>query len=131
MKDIVSLRNHLFDALNRLADATPEELESEVNKAAAIVQVSETIIKTAEVENQFIAITKTFGSGFVPVVNDKASLLQIVAAKTKEEDESKELFDVDKEKNWLTEEPGNVTEHSKYGAVAKFGSVGNQNKTHD
>lgn len=127
MKDIVSLRNHLFDALNRLADATPEELESEVNKAAAIVQVSETIIKTAEVENQFIAITKTFGSGFVPVVNEKASLLKIVSAKAKEEQKEEgkdEFFDVDKEKNWLTEEPGGVYEKSDSGiANGKFGTV--------
>lgn len=69
MKDIVSLRNHLFDQLNRLAEASGEELEKEVQRAASVVQVSETIIKTAEVENQFIAITKSLGSGFVPVVN--------------------------------------------------------------
>lgn len=114
MKDIVSLRNHLFDALNRLADASPEELESEITKAAAIVQVSETIIKSAEVENQFIAITKTFGSGFVPVINEKASLLKLVSdkAKVKEEQEggSDEIFDVDKEKNWLADDNGKVTE---------------------
>lgn len=124
MKDIVSLRNHLFDALNRLADASSEELESEINKAAAIVQVSETIIKTAEVENQFIAITKTFGSGFVPVINERASLLKLVAEKTKEEKEGKEMFDVDKEKNWLTEEPGNVSERNTSGInTGKFGAV--------
>lgn len=125
MKDIVSLRNHLFEALNRIADATEAQLDIEVQKASAIVQVSETIIKTAEVENQFIAITKTFGSGFVPVVNDKPTLLQLVKTKTEEKEKTPELFDVDKEKNWLTEEPGKVIEANKYDMpLAKFGTTG-------
>lgn len=84
MKDIVSLRNHLFDALNRIADADEIQLEIEMKKAASIVQISESIIKTAEVENQFIAITKTFGSGFVPATNDKKSLLEIIKGTTNE-----------------------------------------------
>lgn len=76
MKDIVSLRNHLFDQLNRLAEASAKDLETETTRAASIVQVSESIIKSAEVENQFIAITKSHGSGFVPVVtNGKAKSL--------------------------------------------------------
>lgn len=96
MKDITSLRNHLFDALNRLADATPEELESEVTRAASIVQVSESIIKTAEVENTFIAITKGFGSGFIPIVSDTPSLLQIVNNKdSKKKEPNEKMFDVD------------------------------------
>lgn len=124
MKDIVSLRNHLFDALNRLADASEDELEGEINKAAAIVQVSETIIKTAEVENQFIAITKTFGSGFVPVINDRPSLLQLVKTKTEEEEKKQEMFDVDKEKNWLTEDQGMVTGSGGQGiATGQFGKM--------
>lgn len=110
MKDIVSLRNHLFDALNRIADATEDQLEIEINKAAAIVQVSETIIKTAEVENQFIAITKGFGSGFIPVVSDKKSLIEILASKATETEKPKQVFDVDKEKNWLANDNGHVAD---------------------
>lgn len=101
MKDIVSLRNHLFDALNRLADATENDIEIELQKSAAIVQVSETIIRTAEVENQFIAITKSYGSGFVPVINDKPTLMQLVKTKSEEAEAPKKLFDVDSEENWL------------------------------
>lgn len=98
MKDIVSLRNHLFDALNRIAEATEDQVDIEINKAASIVQVSEAIIRTAEVENEFIALTKAVGSGFIPVVNNGKSLLQIV----KEQQETpKELFNVDNEKNWV------------------------------
>lgn len=109
MKDIVSLRNHLFDQLNRLAEANSEELSSEVQRAASIVQVSESIIKTAEVENQFIAITKSLGSGFVPVINTgkPISLLKQVEDAVKSSKEG--VFDVDKEKNWVTAEPGSST----------------------
>jgi len=114
MKDIVSLRNHLFEQLNRLADATPEEIESEVTRAASIVQVSESIIKTAEVENQFIAITKSLGSGFVPVVNTgkPVSLIKQIEEAAKKETET---FDVDKEKNWLMDD-GKSTSESGLGA---------------
>lgn len=115
MKDIVSLRNHLFEQLNRLADATPEEIESEVTRAASIVQVSESIIKTAEVENQFIAITKSLGSGFVPVVNSgqpKSLIKQIeeAAKRSPEDDKVGGTFDVDKEKNWLMDEGSSTSE---------------------
>lgn len=125
MKDIVSLRNHLFDALNRLADATDDELETEVQKSAAIVQVSETIIKTAEVENQFIAITKGYGSGFIPVVNDKPTLIDILKRKTDEsENKEVEMFDVDKEQNWLTAEPGPPAMGAEFGNAIPIGKIG-------
>lgn len=116
MKDIVSLRNHLFEQLNRLADASPEELESEIQRAASIVQVSESIIKTAEVENQFIAITKSHGSGFVPVVTNgkPISLIDKIKEAAEEERESTEMFDVDKEKNWLSEEQGEPVKSKPY-----------------
>lgn len=119
MKDIVSLRNHLFDALNRIADATEVQLDIEINKAAAIVQISETIIKTAEVENQFIAITKGFGSGFIPVAKEKQSLLEIVKKQIDNPEKPKEMFDVNKEKNWLAEEPGDVPTPSGSGILNK------------
>jgi len=103
MKDIVSLRNHLFEQLNRLADAPKEDLELEVSRAASIVQVSESIIKTAEVENSFIAITKTIGSGFVPVVGTgkPVSLIKQIEQKIKEGEEE-EKFNVDGKDNWIT-----------------------------
>jgi hypothetical protein len=78
MRDITSLRNHLFDALERVAQASSEELEQEINKAASIVQLSEAVIKSAEVENQFLSITRGLGSGFIPLVKGNKSLLEIV-----------------------------------------------------
>jgi hypothetical protein len=102
MKDITSLRNHLFDALNRLADASPDDLEHEIEKASSMVQVAETIIKTAEVENQFIAITKGFGSGFIPVLKEQPSVFQLIKGKAEEmKKNNDDLFDVNKEKNWV------------------------------
>ena len=68
-KNITTLRNHLFDQLNRLADASEREIDLETKKAIQIVAVAEIMIKTVEVENQFIAITKGTGSGFVPLVD--------------------------------------------------------------
>lgn len=70
MKNIIDLRNHLFDQLSRLAKAEGQAIEQEVTRAASIVQVSEAIIKSAEVENQLIAITKDYGSGFIPAISD-------------------------------------------------------------
>jgi len=119
MKDITSLRNHLFDALNRLAEASSEELESEIMRSSSIVQVSEAIIKTAEVENNFIAITKAIGSGFIPILNDKKSLFEIV----KEQNEKKkELFDVDKEKNWLADQ-GDPHSNDNNVSTSKIGTI--------
>lgn len=66
MKDITELRKHLFDCLGRIVDATEDQVETEITKAASIVQVAEIMIKTAEVENSFIALTKGVGSGFIP-----------------------------------------------------------------
>jgi len=103
MKDIVSLRNHLFEQLNRLADASKDDLDLEVNRAASIVQVSESIIKTAEVENSFIAITKTIGSGFVPVVGNGKPFPLIKQIEQRINDsEKEETFNVDKKDNWIT-----------------------------
>lgn len=105
MKDIVSLRNHLFEQLNRLADAQGDELAQEVQKAASIVQVSETIIKSAEVENQFIAITKSIGSGFVPVVNmgKPKSLISHIEDAAQTKDKVGNDFNVDAKDDWLTD----------------------------
>lgn len=92
-KNITSLRNHLFDTLNRLADATQEDIDLEVNKSIHIVNVAEAIIKTAEVENTFVALTKGTGSGFIPLL-DAPNPQDVETYKRK-------MFEVDKEKNWL------------------------------
>ena len=108
-KNITSLRNHLFDQLNRLAEATENDIELEVQKSIHIVNVAEAIIKTAETENQFLLITQGTGSGFIPLVSADISKKQISNnTRDGDKDEYKKYeenipktFDVDKEKNWL------------------------------
>lgn len=42
------LNNHLFEALERLNDAeTPEEIEQEINRAGAVANIGEAIVKNA------------------------------------------------------------------------------------
>jgi hypothetical protein len=101
-KNITSLRNHLFDALNRLADATEQDIDLEVNKSIHIVNIAEAVIKTAEVENQFLLITKGIGSGFIPLItNDNNGAKGLLISDEKEEEYKQKMFDADKEKNWL------------------------------
>ena len=70
-KNITSLRSHLFDALNRLAEASCEDdLKREIEKSTSIVHVADAIIRTAQVENQFIQLTNGIGSGFIPLLNN-------------------------------------------------------------
>lgn len=88
-KNITVLRNHLFDALNRLADATQEDIDLEVNKSIHIVNIAEAVIKTAEVENQFLLITQGVGSGFIPLLpNDPKSSGGVVISDDKSENVS-------------------------------------------
>lgn len=94
-KNITVLRNHLFDALNRLADATEQDIDLEVNKSIHIVNVAEAIIKTAEVENTFVALTKGTGSGFIPLLDGEQP------RKLEDKPYEAKKFDVDDEKNWL------------------------------
>jgi hypothetical protein len=53
---ITDLRNHLFEQLERLndPDLTPEKLAMEGDRAAAMCQVSESIIESAKLEVKFI-----------------------------------------------------------------------------
>lgn len=102
MKNITSLRSHLFDQLNRLAEAKGEELEQEITKASSVVQVAESIIKTAEVENQFIAITRGTGSGFIPLIESgQEKFTHLPPAKDKaqrfsQEQEKENIFHTEK-----------------------------------
>jgi hypothetical protein len=59
---ITDLRNHLFEALERLKD--PElDLEKEIQRAKAIKEVGSVIIDSAKVEVDFI---KASGSNLKP-----------------------------------------------------------------
>lgn len=100
MKNITDLRENLFDAIDRLSEATTmEDIELEITKAASIVQVAETLIKSADVENRFLSITKSAGSGFIDNVESEPK-----------EKKTGKLFDVDEKKNWLAND--GVGQHS-------------------
>lgn len=60
---IDDLRNHLFATLEALRDKDePMDLE----RAKTISAVAQTIINSAKVECDFIELTGTKGSGFIP-----------------------------------------------------------------
>jgi len=68
MKTITTLRNHLFDQLERLAQAnTTEEINIETEKAIHMVSVSDAILRTAEVEAAYIGLTNKEGTGFISI----------------------------------------------------------------
>lgn len=64
-RDIVALREHLFDSIKRLAlNATPDEIE----RAKAIADTAQVIVNTAKVEIDFIRATgNPGGSNFIPL----------------------------------------------------------------
>lgn len=68
MNNITTLRTHLFDQLQRLKNATGEELKTEIDKSKAIISVSAEILNTAKIEAEVIKSVKQLHSGFVPDV---------------------------------------------------------------
>lgn len=61
---ITDLRNHLFAALEGLAD---QENPMELDRAKAIADVSQTLINSAKVEVDYIKATgRLANSGFIP-----------------------------------------------------------------
>lgn len=68
---IEDLRNHLFAALEALAD---DEKPMEVSRARAISEVAGKIIESARVENDFLKITgaNRAGSNFLPSPEQKS-----------------------------------------------------------
>lgn len=70
---IEDLRNHLFAQLERLSD-TELDLNKEIDRAASMCQVAETIISTAKVEVEFIKATTQDGdasTGFFPIAKEQ------------------------------------------------------------
>lgn len=62
---IEDLRNHLFAALEALAD---EDKPMDLDRAKTIADVAQVIINTAKVEVDYArAIGKPSGSGFMPI----------------------------------------------------------------
>lgn len=67
---LVDLNNHLFAQLERLSDEnlSGEKLAEEVSRTEAIVQVSEQIVRTADVSLKAAALAVTHGARFVPTL---------------------------------------------------------------
>lgn len=104
MKNIITLREHLFQAIERLANADQDELGHEIDKACSIVTVAETIIKSAETEVKFISITNSEGSGFLlddgrPELPKPADRKRL--PKPKREEPADDEFNVDQQENWI------------------------------
>lgn len=54
---IEDLRNHLFASLEKLSEATPEELATELERSKAISEVAKVIVDSAKVEVDYIKAT--------------------------------------------------------------------------
>jgi len=64
MKDV---RNHLIAQLERLGEASKDELADEIDRAKAIGQLGTVLIESAKAETQFLtAIDGAVPSGFMP-----------------------------------------------------------------
>lgn len=67
---IDDLRNHLFQALERLNDddemKDPVKLQNELKRAGAISEVGKVIVESAKAEVQFMKVTDKPGAGFFP-----------------------------------------------------------------
>lgn len=99
-KNITSLRGHLFDALNRLAEASCEDdLKREIEKSSSIVHVADAIIRTAQVENEFIQLTNGIGSGFIPLLNNNEPHKSLPELAESAKNSNQKLFDHENMKN--------------------------------
>ncbi len=60
---IEDLRNHLFETLEALRD---KEEPMDIERAKAVADVARVIVDSAKAENDFIKLTGSKGSGFIP-----------------------------------------------------------------
>lgn len=78
MKDIQTLRNHLFDQLERLAQSnTKEEIDQEISKSEQVVNLSDALLRTAQVEAAVMASVKNLNSAFIPDIMQEITMKQI------------------------------------------------------
>ena len=63
---LIDLNNHLFAQLERLSeeDLTPERIEQEVARTDAIVDVSEQIIRNADLQLKAVALVANHGERY-------------------------------------------------------------------
>lgn len=64
---MVDVRNHLIAQLERLGDASHEDLAHEIDRAKALGQLGTVLIESAKAEVQFLtAIEGAVPTGFLP-----------------------------------------------------------------
>lgn len=65
---LTDLNNHLFAQLERLGDEdlTPEQIETEAARADAIVSVSDSILRNADLQLRAVKIIADHGDRFKP-----------------------------------------------------------------
>ncbi|MAC81464.1 MAG: hypothetical protein CML66_25775 [Rhodobacteraceae bacterium] len=67
---LTDLNNHLFAQLERLSDEslTPEQIEQEAKRAEAIVAVSDTITRNADLQLKAAKLFAEHGQGVLPML---------------------------------------------------------------
>lgn len=61
---IEDLRNHLFETLEALKD---KDAPMEIARAKAVAEVAQVIVNSAKAECDYIKLTGSKGSGFIPL----------------------------------------------------------------
>ncbi len=77
---IEHLRNHLFETIEALKD---KEAPMDITRARAISDVAQTIINSAKVECEFLALTGGQGTGFIPAPRDEVPRPQLKQVSSK------------------------------------------------
>lgn len=77
---IDDLRNHLFEALEALKD---EDQPMDIDRAKAIADVARVIVDSAKVEVRYLEVMGgSYGSGFLPPVDEPPPLRQVLGRRT-------------------------------------------------
>lgn len=69
---ISNIRTIMAEQLRALRSASPAELESELKRSKAVSELSQTMINSAKVEIDYLALTKQSSSAFLQI-NTKSS----------------------------------------------------------
>lgn len=70
---ITEMRSFMFDQMKRLNDPNCD-IDKEIKRTEAMVNVGKTLIESAKVEVDFIKITNSVGTGFIPGSNNPKQL---------------------------------------------------------
>lgn len=88
---IQGLRKALFEQLRTLQNCSSDEIDTETKRSIHMVQLADTIIDTARVENEFLSLGNTeLGTGFIKNSESETNIPAL-------EEEPEELFKEDEE----------------------------------